>query len=71
MGCHLGLVVQFQGELDLSRVIRSVAGGANFTEIGIAEIRGSGNGDHTVAAEAGSVKVGVVGDVEDSQKCHN
>ena len=59
-----GLVVKLQSELDLPGVIGSVAGGANFTEIGIAEIGGSGDGDHTVAAEPRSVKVGMVGNVE-------
>ncbi len=64
-GVAWGLVVKLQSKLNLPRVIGSVAGGANFTEIGIAEIGGSGDGDNTIAAETGSVKVGMVRDVED------
>lgn len=63
-GCHFGLVIQLQGKLDLARVVRSVASGADFAKVRIVEIGGSGDGLNAVAAESGSVKVGMIENVE-------
>src|ERR1700676_2719666 len=66
---ELSLVIQLQSELDLPRVIRSIARGPKFTERGlrtsIGVVRGSGDGDYAVAAESRSVEVGMIKDVKD------
>src|ERR1700674_1165333 len=64
-GVTWGLVVQLQSELDLPRVIRSVAGRADLTKVRVVEVGGSGDGDDAVAAETRSVKIGAVGTIED------
>ena len=60
------LEIQFQSELDLPRIIWCVTRRSNFPEaIDIAEVAGSRNRNHAVAAEIGSVEVRMIEYVEE------
>ena len=59
------LVVQLQSELDLPRIVGSVAGGADFAEGGAVVVAGVGDGSDAVAAEVGGVEIRMVEDVEE------
>src|SRR5216684_755140 len=61
---ELSLVIQLQSELDLPRIVGSIASGSNSAKTGILEVRRSGDSNNTIAAEPGSVEVGVVEDIE-------
>jgi hypothetical protein len=63
------LVIQLQSELNLPRIVGSIAGRPDLAEgglrAGIREVRRSRNGNDSVASESGSIEVGVVKDVKD------
>src|SRR5262245_21030240 len=63
-GC-VRLEKELESELDLPRVIRSVAGGADSSKVAVGEIRRTTDGHDAVATEARGIEVRVVGDVED------
>ena len=60
---------ELERKLDLPRIVRSIAGGADFAEAGgvagVGVVGGGGNRHDAVAAESGRVKVRVIGDVKD------
>jgi hypothetical protein len=56
---------ELERELDLPRVIRSVAGRANSSKVTICEIRRTTDRDNAVTAKTRRVEVRVVGDVKD------
>src|SRR6516164_9179355 len=59
------LVVELQSELDLPRIVRSVAGGADFAESRAVIVERVRDGNDAVAAKARGVEVRVIGDVEE------
>jgi len=59
------LVIELQRELDLSRIVWSIARRADLAEVRARKVRRAGNCDHTVAAKSRSIEVGVVQDVEE------
>src|ERR1700675_1459981 len=73
VGCHSSLVVQLQRELDLSRIVGSIARGSNGAKRPRAkgsvsvrrEVERPGNCAHPVAGEFGRVEVRVVENVEE------
>src|SRR5215475_4577311 len=60
-----GSVVELQSELDLPRIVGSIAGGTDSSKVAVRPIGRAGNRNHAVAAEAGSIEVRMVEDVED------
>ena len=58
-------VVELQSELDLPRIVRSIAGRADFAEALVCEVAGAGNRTDTVATEVRGIEIGMVKDVED------
>ena len=59
------LVVKLQSELDLPRIIRSIARGSDFTKAGTGEVARFGDRNNTVTTEIRSVEVRMVEDVEE------
>ena len=64
-GRNLVLIIQFQRELDLSRVVRSVTSGADFSEGVTRKVGRSGDGNNAVAAESRRIKIRVIKNVEE------
>ena len=56
---------ELERELDLPRIIRSDAGGADSSKVAVGEIRRTTDGYDAVATEARGIEVRVVGDVKD------
>ena len=56
---------QLQGELDLPRIVRRIARGPDFAEVGACKVSRIANRNNTVAAEIWRVEVRVVEDIED------
>jgi len=63
--CRSNLVVQLQRELDLPRIVRSIARGSDFAKARAGEISGPGNRNHAIAAEIRRVEVWVIEDVKE------
>ena len=59
------LEVQLQSELDLPRIVRSIAGCANFAKVGTGKVGRTTDGYNSIATEAGSVEVRVIQDVKE------
>src|ERR1017187_1724353 len=60
-----GSVVQLQSELDLSRIVGSIASGSNFSEVRIRVVARIGDRDNTVATKIWSVEVRMIENVEE------
>ena len=65
MNSEFSLVIQLQSELDLPRIVRSVAGRPDLAETRVCEVARPGDGDNAVAAEVGSVEIRVIENIED------
>src|SRR3984885_4200123 len=57
---HLSLVIQFQSELDLPRIVGSIACRTDLAKSRTGEIAGTGDRHNTVSAEIGCVEVWMV-----------
>src|SRR6202012_886317 len=65
LGVYGASVVELESELDLARIVRSVARRTDFAEGRAVVIARVGDGHNTVAAEVRCVEVRAVGDVEE------
>ena len=54
------LVIELQSELDLSRIVGSIASRSNFAEVRTRVIERIGDGDYTVAAKSGRIEIRMV-----------
>ena len=61
----LGLIVQLESKLNLSRIVWSIAGRPDFPEGGTGEIARVSDRYHAVTAEARRIEVRMVQDVEE------
>src|SRR5215472_18841365 len=59
------LIVKLKSELDLARVVGSVARGPDLSKVGAGEVARSADGDHSVASEIRSIEVRMVDDVKE------
>src|SRR5437879_13198319 len=59
-GRNLGLIIQFQRELDLSRVVRSITSGPDFSEGVTRKVGRSGDVNNAVAAASRRIQIGVI-----------
>jgi len=58
-------VIQLYCELNLPRIIRSIARRSNFAKAGIGEVTRSGNRGNAVSTEVGRIEVRMVQDVKE------
>src|SRR5580700_4961947 len=61
---HPKLEVQFQSKLDLTRIIRCIAGRSDLAKAGTGVVARSGDCNHAIPTEIWSIEVRVVKDVE-------
>ena len=62
---NFSLEVQLQSELDLSRIVGSIASRSDLSKVRTGVVVRAADSHNTVAAESGSVEVRVVEDVEE------